>query len=257
VNIASAALCAALLAAPPPPARAAAFGPGEQTVMRVEYLGITAASATITVGSPTRQGLRSVWPIVTVADTRTLFGVYPLHDKFVTWWDLEAHHSLGWDFYANENRKSRRERVKLNAPEPGKAQIQRAAEETAPVVETVDIDPAAQDIAAAFFTLRDRELEPGAQLTIPVFTGRHAWDMVARVGSPEAIEVAAGKFTALPLEVEVHFVGKLESKRSIKVWLSSDARHALLRLEADLAFGSLRAETTEFHPGLDLHAQTP
>ena len=257
MNIASAGLCAALLFAAVPGARAAAFGPGEQTVMRVEYLGITAGSATITVGSPTRQGLRNVWPVVTLADTSVLFGLFPLHDKFITWWDLDARHSVGWDFYANENRKSRRERVKLNAPQVGKAQIQHAAEEAAPVVDVVDIDPNAQDIAGAFFTLRDRELTPGAQLTIPVFTGKHAWDMVAQVGSPESIEVAAGKFTALPLEVEVHFVGKLESKRSIKVWLSADARHALLRLDAELAIGSLHAETTEFHPGLDLHAQTP
>lgn len=257
MNLPSAALGAACLFAFTPAPGASAFGPGEQTVLRVAYLGITSGSATITVGSPARQGARNVSPIVTLADSATLFALFPLHDKFVTWWDLDARRSVGWDFYANENRKTRRERVKLNAPESGKAQIQHAAENAAPSVETVDIDPNAQDIAAAFFTLRDAELVPGKVVTVPVFTGKHAWDMVARVGKPESIEVPAGTFMALPLEVEVHFVGKLESKRSIKVWLSSDARHALLQLDAELAIGSLHAETVEYHPGLDLHAQTP
>lgn len=250
MSMVSVVLAASLLVAAPP-ARASAFGPGEQTVLTVEYLGITSGSATITVGNASKQGLRDVWPIVTVADTSVLFALFPLHDKFVTWWDIEAGRSIGWDFYANENRKSRRERVRLNVPEPGKAQVQSAVEGQPAAVSTVDVDPTAQDIAASFFALRAAPLTPGKDVVLPVFTGKHSWNLVAHVGTPQPLEVAAGKFEALPVEAEVHFLGKLESKRSIKLMLSNDVHHALLQLDAELAVGSVHAEATAYHPGTD------
>lgn len=233
-------------------AHASPFGPGEQTVLEVDYSGLRAGTATITVGNATKMGDREVWPIVTLADTESLFSLFPIHDKFVTWWSFAQSHSVGWDFYANENRHNRRERVKLNAPALGKAMVQRQTEGDAPALSTPEMNPDAQDIAAAFFALRSLPLKPGAEFKVPVFTGRHSWDMVARVGQPEELDVDAGRFSALPLDVEVHFEGKLESKRALKVWLSNDPHHALLKLQAELALGTLNAEAREYHPGNDV-----
>lgn len=251
-------LVALLVLGAAPLARASSFGPGEQTVLRVDYSGIKAGTATITVGGPSKQGETTVWPIVTLADSAALFSVFPLHDKFVSWWDPGSSRSVGWDFTANENKKSRRERVRLNAPASGKAQISRA-DEAHQEQQTADIDPSAQDIAAAFFTLRQQDLQPGADVKIPVFTGKHSWDMTAKVGQPEPLKVDAGRFEALPMDVEVHFQGKLQSNRSLKVWVSNDAHHALLKMQADLALGSINAEAVEYHPGVatEEHASVP
>ncbi|MBS2027209.1 MAG: DUF3108 domain-containing protein [Deltaproteobacteria bacterium] len=239
------------------PAHADAFAPGEQTVLDVDYSGIKAGTAVITVGAPTKQGLTDVWPIVTLADTASLFALYPLHDKFVSWWDFNAGHSMGWDFTANENRKGRKERCRLNTPESGKAQVQRSSDDTGSTSGVLDTPPDSQDIAAAFFTMRRMKLEPGSDVKVPVFTGRHSWDLTAHVGTVEPVEVKAGKFDALPLDVEVHFEGKLESKRSLKVWVSNDEHHALLKLSAELALGSLNAEAVAYHPGASLDVATP
>ena len=243
-------------------ARASTFGPGEQTVLEVDYSGLRAGTATITVGSETKLGDRDVWPIVTLADTASLFALFPLHDKFVSWWSFALNHSVGWDFYANENRHNRRERCKLNTPAPGQAVVQRQSDGATPALVTAPMDPDAQDIGAAFFALRSLPLAPGRTFKVPVFTGRRTWDMVATVGQPEPLEVPAGRFIALPLEVEVHFQGKLESKHALKVWLSDDEHHALLKLQAELALGSLNAVAQAYHPGNDVvgpnrHAQNP
>ena len=239
------------------PAHADTFAPGEQTVLDVDYSGIKAGTATITVGSPTKQGMTDVWPIVMLADTASLFGLFPVHDKFVSWWDFNANHSVGWDFTANENRKSRKERCRLDTPEKGKAQVQRSADDSGTQSAVLDTPPDAQDIAAAFFTLRRMKLEPGSDVRVPVFTGRHAWDLTAHVGSPEPLEVKAGKFDALPLDVQVHFEGKLESKRNLTVWLSNDEHHTLLKLSAELALGSLNAEAVAYHPGAAFDVAAP
>lgn len=238
-------------------ALASPFGPGEQTVLKVNYSGFRAGTATITVGNPTKMGEHDVWPIVTLADTESLFALYPLHDKFVTWWSYGQSHSVGWDFIANENRHNRRERVKLNSPGPGKAQVQRQSDDASPAMSTADCNPDAQDIGAAFFALRALPLKPGGDFKVPVFTGRHSWDMSAHVGSPEGLDVPAGHFDALPLDIEVHFEGKLESKRNLKVWVSNDEHHALLKVQAELALGSLNAEAQEYHPGNDIEARNP
>jgi hypothetical protein len=244
--------CAALALAGalwPLAALADPFGPGEQHLLRVDYSGVTAGNAVITVGAATTVGTRSVWPIVTTADTTSVFSVFPLHDKFVSWWSPAAGRGIGYDFFANENGKTRRERCKLSSPEPGKAQVQRMKEGGPPSQSSYDVDPTAEDIASAFFFLRTQSLVPGADLSIPVFTGSHSWNMLAHVNPPEPLTVTAGAFTALPLDVDVHFQGKLESKRRLKVWVSDDARHVLLRIEAELMLGALHGELLEYHPG--------
>ena len=230
-------------------ATAGAFGPGEQMTLSVDYSGVTAGRAVITVGSATKVGTQDVWPVVTVADTAALFSLFPLHDKFVTWWSPATSHGIGYDFSSNENGKVRRERCKLNSPAPGKAQVQRVREDAPPSQSAYDIDPTAEDIASAFFYLRTLTLTPGSDSTIPVFTGTHSWNMLVHANEAGPLDVPAGHFDALALDVEVHFQGKLESKRRIKVWLSNDERHLLLKLEAELALGALHGELVEYHPG--------
>jgi hypothetical protein len=228
---------------------ASSFGPGEQMVLGVDYSGIRAGTTTVTVGAPTKVGTADAWPIVALANTESLFSLYPMHDKIVSWWDASSGHSVGWDFYLNENGHSRRERGKLNSPSSGKAQVQRVREGEPPSNNSYDIDPTAQDITAAFFVLRSKALKPGDDLTIPIFTGGRSWDMKVHVNDHEPLSVPAGKFDALPLEVEVHFQGKLESKRNLKVWVSNDDRHVLLQMVAELSLGSIHAELMEYHPG--------
>src|SRR5687767_9431679 len=104
------ALCVGLAASAEPKA----FAPGEQATYRVQYLGITAGSATITVGSEVKQWGSPVWPIVALAQSDTMLAVYPVKDKFVTYWDAQRQVTLGSDLFADENKKRRRMRIKVD-----------------------------------------------------------------------------------------------------------------------------------------------
>jgi hypothetical protein len=236
-----------------PLAHASTFGPGEQMVIKVQFLGVKAGIATITVGMPDKQNGRDAWPVVVTADTQSLFAIFPLHDKFVSWFDPAYARSVAYDFYALEAGKPRTERARFSTPEPGKVSILRAKPGEAPATTVYDSDPLAQDIAGGFYTVRTFPLVPNTDLTVPVFTGKHSWNMLVHVNPPQSLVVAAGTFQALPLDIEVHFDGKLETKRRITMWVSDDARHVILKAEAELALGSLTAELLEYHPGNDVH----
>lgn len=232
-------------------ASASAFGPGEQSILRIDFAGIPAGQASVTVGAPTKVGTQPVWPIVTVAETESVFSVFPVKDKFVSWWDLGAGRSVGYDFFATESGKSRRERAKFHATEDGKVRVQRVKETGEQSSRDYDTDPTAQDITAAFFAMRSRPLATGDTLTLQVFSGARTWPMTITVGAPEKLTVPAGTWDALPLDISVQFSGKLEAKRSLKGWVSADERHTLLKMSAELILGSINAELTEYRPGND------
>ena len=251
-------LGAAALLAGGIPAHASAFGPGEQTILKVEVAGFRAGTATITVGNATEQAGKKVYPVVLLADTASLFALYPLHDKFVTWWSFEKGRSVGWDFTGDENHHDRRERVRLDLPEPGKAQVQ-TVRDSQPATSAVvaDVPPGAQDIGAALFAVRQLPLTPGAAYTVPIFTGHRSFPMGVHVGAPEVVEVEAGRFTALPVELAVDFGGKLHTDKPIRVWFGNDAHHAILKFEASLGLGSVNGEAVQYQPGLDVPAKSP
>ncbi|MBM7114964.1 DUF3108 domain-containing protein [Archangium primigenium] len=225
-----------------------AFGPGEQASYRVQYLGLTAGTAQVTVGAPMRQWGKDVWPIVSLARSEAVAGVWPVKDKYVSYWDYNTSRVLGSDMMEDQNHKRRRVRVKLN--DDGKsAMVVRQKEGEAPAEKQMDVLEGALDVAGATFALRNRDLEVGREYAYPVFTGSKSFHMKARVEAKEVLSTSKGKQEVYRLRVYTEFSGNLASKRDLVAWLTTDARHLPVRLEAELALGSLVAELTEYQQG--------
>jgi hypothetical protein len=224
------------------------FSPGEQASYRVQYLGLTAGSAQVTVGAPMRQWGKDVWPIVSIARSEAVAGVWPVKDKYVTYWDFNNQRVLGSDMMEDQNHQRRRVRVKLN--DDGKsATVVRQKEGEAPSEKQHDVLEGALDVAGATFALRNLPLEVGREYAYPVFTGSKSFLMKARVEARESVSTRQGKQDAFRLRVYTEFSGNLASKRDLVAWLTADARHLPVRLEAELALGSLVAELTDYQQG--------
>lgn len=232
-----------------------AFGPGEASVYRVEYLGITAGSAKITVGSEMEQWGQKVWPIVTLARTDSLGAVFPIKEKFVTYWDPAANCTIGSDLYAEENKKRRRQRIKLNGD--GKAEVTKQRDGEAEVQETHEVQEGTLDIAAAALALRNRELVVGQEHELPVFTGKKSFLLKAKVESKETLKTKLGEREVFKVRAATQFSGKLASKRDMIVYLATDPSHMMVRLEAEFLIGSLVAELTEYQPGREVAMRMP
>src|SRR4051794_23769381 len=85
-----------------------AFGPGEQSIYQVSYLGVPTGIAIITVGMKMEQFGQPIWPIVCTAQTELV--VFPVKDRFVSYWDYGRGRNIGSEFLADENKKRKRER---------------------------------------------------------------------------------------------------------------------------------------------------
>ncbi|HZH13779.1 MAG TPA: DUF3108 domain-containing protein [Archangium sp.] len=225
-----------------------AFGPGEQARYRIQYLGVTAGTAQVTVGAPMKQWGKDVWPIVSLAKSDAIAGVWPVKDKYVSYWDFGSQRVLGSDMHEDQNNKRRRVRVKLG--EDGKsAHVVKQKEGEQPREYTHELAEGTLDVAGATFALRNRVLEVGQEYAYPVFTGSKTFMMRAKVEARETLDTKLGKQDVYRMRVSTDFSGKLASKRDMVAWFTADARHLPVRIEAELALGSLVAELMEYQQG--------
>ena len=225
-----------------------AFGPGEQAIYRVRYLGLPAGSAQVMVGAPMTQWGQSVWPIVAMAKSDALLGVWPIRSKFVSYWESGGQRVLGSDLNSDENNKRRRQRIKL-LDNGKRAEVFKQKEAEAPREFTRELPEGTIDVAGATFALRNRELVVGQEYAYPVFTGSKAFTMRAKVEAKELLKTHLGERETFRMRISTDFGGKLESKRDMVAWLTADPSHLPVRIEADFAVGTVVAEITEYKQG--------
>ncbi len=225
-----------------------AFGPGEQLTYRVQYLGMHAGTAQVTVGAETFQWGREVLPIVVTARSEKLLDWYPIRDRFISYWDPTSETCIGSDFYMDENRVKRRQRIQLDH-ESGKAKVTRQQEGKEERVSDYDVAKGTYDMAAATFALRNLPLEVGKQFELPVFTGRRSFMLQATVERREQVKTKSGQRDTFRVRVKTGFDGKFESKRDIVTWMTADEARVPVRVEADFVLGTIRAELQEYKSG--------
>ncbi|RKH66072.1 DUF3108 domain-containing protein [Corallococcus llansteffanensis] len=227
---------------------AAAFGPGEQAQYRVKYLGLTAGSATVTVGAPMTQWGQSVWPIVALAKSDDLVGVYPIKSRYVSYWDASAQRVTGSDLHSEENRKRRRQRIQLTADSKS-AKVIKQKESDPPRETNHELPDGTMDMTGAAFALRNKDLTVGTTYTYPVFTGSRHFTMSATVEGRETLTTPMGSRDTFRVRVHTEFGGNLESKRDLVAHFTTDPRHVPVRMEADFALGAMVVEMTDYKPG--------
>jgi len=228
-----------------------AFGPGEQTTYKVHYLGITAGSAQITVGAEMNQQGKTVWPIVTLAKTDSIAAVYPVKDKFITYWDFQQQVTVGNDLFADENRNRRRQRITLDHATQ-RAKVIRQKEGSPESSAEHDIEPNALDVAAAMFALRNKDIKVGGVYKFPVFTGDRMFTLEGTCEGRQPLKTALGVQDVFKLRIRAQFGGKLEAKRDMNLYVTTDPKHLPVRVDADLALGAISAEITDYKPGREI-----
>ena len=228
--------------------RVSAFGPGEESTYEISYLGVTAGTARITVGAENRQWGEQVLPIVTHARSEGVVELFPIRDKFVSYWQPTQERSLGNDFFQDENRVRRRQRMKFDH-ESGRATVVRQKEGGGERTHDYDIQSGTVDIAAAMFALRNKPLEVGREFEVPVFTGAKSFTLRAKVEAREKISTKLGTREAFRIRVQTGFAGKFESKRDLTAYMLTDDTRLPVRIEADFVLGTVAAELQDYKGG--------
>lgn len=231
----------------PPPA----FGPGEQARYRVQYLGITAGTAQITVGAEISQWGKGVLPIISVAISDPKLVFYPIRDRFVTYWDPATGRSIGSDLFAEENGKKRRQRIRLDH-DSGQAHVVKQKHGEEPQESVHQIPPGTADVAAATFLMRNQLLSEGQEFQVPVFTGAKSFVMYAKVEGRMKLQTPLGERDVFKVRTQTDFSGRLKSKKDMVVYMTADAARVPVRIEAEFLVGPIVAELTDYKSGQTL-----
>jgi hypothetical protein len=234
--------------APLAAAETTAFGPGEQVVYRTSYLGLPAGDIQMTVGVefPDSPG---VWPIVLVAHSDLALFFFPIRDRLVLRWDAVHSQTLGMEMWADENHKHRHLKIVFNHAE-GKASVSRQLEGQAADQTELEVKPDAADVASALYLLRTRALEPGTEFTLPIVTPSKQFPLRAVVERRERLKTGLGEQGTVRVRLTTDFSGKLKAKSDLIIYFTDNEAHIPVRIEADLALGTVVAEAVEYHSGL-------
>ncbi|MGI5864029.1 MAG: DUF3108 domain-containing protein [Myxococcales bacterium] len=249
-SLAAASLTAlALLAASPALAGERAFGPAETLTFECQFLGLPVGKVHTIIGASTKIEGETVWPVMAVAKTDPVFVLYPIKDKYITWWNPEDRLTLGNELSAEEKNERRRERIRFDR-EKNKAVTRRDRPGKAREEQSFDVPPGAQDILAALFAIREKKLEIGDHEEMPIFTGRRVFTLKVDVEGKAKVETKAGRFDTKVLRVQVEFSGQLATKRDLRIFVTDDARHIPVRLDAEFLVGTLAANLVSYQKGI-------
>jgi hypothetical protein len=171
-------------------------------------------------------------------------------DKYVSYWDPRERVNVGSDFWVHENKKHRREHVRLQHDEL-KAYVKRGVEDGALQQATYEIAKQSVVGAGASFWLRNVPLQVGAKYELPVFTGTVSFKMGAIVDEKTKIRTSRGDREVYKIHVSTEFSGQLKQKRDLTVYMSADAQQVIERVEADFLLGHIQADLVHYAPGRD------
>ncbi|MBR2979669.1 MAG: DUF3108 domain-containing protein [Myxococcaceae bacterium] len=225
------------------------FAPAERFFFEVSYLGLPVGTIQASVAAETALDGVATWPLIATATTNPAFILYPVKDRYISWFDPRTRLSLGNELIANENRVTRRERVRFDREEH-KALVRREGGEKPRSEKTHELPLSAQDLLATFYATRTHPLEVGDVVESPIFTGNRTFTMRASVVGKERLRTKAGTFDTKRVHVEVAFSGKLQSKREVRIFFTDDARHIPVRIDAEFFIGTLAADLASFETGL-------
>jgi hypothetical protein len=179
---------------------------------------------------------RNAWHFRATAQTvDTVRLLYPLDDQFDSYTDAVHLTSLQYEMYLREAGEKQDRTWRMDTGED-------------PIPDGVSaarVTPGTRDPLGMLYVLRATDWRKTPEVRMPVFEGRHLYDLQARLaGSASPVKVPAGEFSAAPIHVRVFERGRELTDTTFSVWLADDAGRTPVLIEASLPIGSARVELT-------------
>jgi hypothetical protein len=216
---------------------------GEHLHYAIKYFGISGGTASVltTQGPKTQPG-----SLVFRADLKTssaISYVWRIEDTYLSMVDPTAGRTLATRLWVNENgktsyREERYHRSKVSVDERWddgrrKFRVKTAAR---PV-----------DGLAAVWLMRERPLRPGDVERYSLFVSRRIYDVVAKVGEIEEINVDGRTQPAIRVQPTIYRKGVPVEGASLTIWYSADETRRPLRIRSKQRYGQVDFEI--FTPG--------
>jgi hypothetical protein len=208
------------------------YGVGEKLTFAVQYFGVTAGLATLSVQDYALQSGRPTLHVVAEAKTHPFFDhFFRVRDRVETFIDLAAQMPWRYEKHLQEG-KFRSDsfflydqRQHLLVDDRGK---------------NVAVPPQVQDVISCFYYYRTLDLQPGAETWIPVAADdMKNYELEVKALRRERVKVLAGTFDCLVVQPFMKFQGVFQQKGEVFVWLSDDARHLPVMIKSRIVIGTI------------------
>jgi Protein of unknown function (DUF3108) len=226
----------------PPPAAPATipvpFRPGENLEYRVLFSKYSVNAARIETSIVEQRNFfgRPAWHFRAVAHTMdTTRMLFAIDDEFDSYTSAANLCSLQYEMYLHEQGKAQTNLYRMTTEG-----------EAAPAdVTAVRVVPGTRDAISFLYNLRAADWQRIPELKAPVFDGRRLYDAVARIDTPQGTaSVPAGNIPSFRVAVKLFDHGKELTDTRFWLWMTRDAAHTPVLVEAEIPFGTARIELT-------------
>lgn len=229
------------------------FYQGEQSIMAVTYLGVTAGYITILskeVVSLNNKQAFHFYARFKSSDSYRYF--YWLDDKLDSFVEKETFLPMKYSLIQREKKQNvddlqlfdfkkmmtynwyKRVKEGSNKDEKGETKIPSLA----------------QDSFSALQFVRGLPLDKGNTYEFPVITRGKFWILKVEVMGEETITIQDKEVRAIKIRAETNFPGVLKKSGDINFWYGAGPERKLLKFQAKVKIGSLYGELVEYTPGV-------
>jgi hypothetical protein len=227
-----------------------AFGDGEWFKFRMSYSGfLTAGNATLTVDETKLNG-KPVYHVVGKGwTTGPVKWVFKVKDRYESYFDKETGVPYKFIRKIDEGGHTKDIEIAFNHDKK-EAFVENKKHKTKKTISTAqDV----QDMVSAFYYLRNNydtnNIRVGDVVSLNMFFDEENYNFKLKFLGRETIKTDFGKIKTLKFRPYVMAGRVFKEQESLTLWVSADENKVPLKIKADLAVGSLRADL-EAYKGL-------
>lgn len=228
------------------------FLQGEQSIMAVTYLGVTAGYITILskeiVTLNSKQAFH-YYARFKSSDSYRYF--YWLDDKLDSYVEKETFLPMKYSLIQREKKQDVDDLQLFDFKKMMTYSFYKRIKEGSNKNEKLEapIPSYAQDSFSALQFVRGLPLNKGDVYEFPVVTRGKFWLLKVEVLGPETTSVNGTDVAAIKIRAETNFPGVLKKSGDINFWYGADSDRKLLKFQAKIKIGSVYGELVEYKPG--------
>jgi len=224
-----------------------AFKDGEWFRFKMSYSGfLKAGNATLSVKETTLND-KPVFHVVGKGWTTGMIKwFFKVKDRYESYFDSTT--IVPYKFIRNINEGGHKKNIEiLFDQEKSEALVFNKKHKTKKIIETT---PNVQDMVSTFYYLRNKldisSLKVDDEIELDMFFDEESYGFKLKYLGEEIIETNFGEIEALKFRPYVMAGRVFKEEESLTLWVSKDKNKVPLRIKADLAVGSLRADFDAF-----------
>jgi hypothetical protein len=229
------------------------FFQGEQSILAISYLGVTAGYITVTSLNSIKMGDRDTYHYTARFKSRDAYRYfYWLDDNLETFIDKKTYLPIKYSLIQREKKQNVDDLQLFDFKKLKTFNWYKRTKEgaNADMKEENYIPRYVQDSFSALQFTRGLPLVKGDLYDFPVVTRGKAWLLKVEVMGEEEVSVNDHTVRAIRVKAETHFPGVLQKSGDINFWYAADDVRRLLKFQAKVKLGSIFGELVDYKAGV-------